>query len=221
MRTTRLIASAVAGAALAMSTVAVATAEAPRTEYCSSTKGGLYFSPWGKATVLWEPKIRELVQKYDGTWDAVKPVTRVIGADGADLGITMPIGMQHDSIGLDGRICYPGGFSITLKNGAHLRVDDGFAIRVMPCGAYARPVVNGVRATREIQLATCFAPDALASVAGIKDGGLGGGIRPWPFKVSQSLAEIINTVLGERALTPGEPLFGLAPILKFTPFRAP
>ncbi|GAA0404238.1 hypothetical protein [Acrocarpospora corrugata] len=46
-----------------------------------------------------------------------------------------------------------------------------------------------------------------------------GGIRPWPFKVSPALAEIINKVLGEPVLKAGEPLFTLAPVLKFTPFR--
>lgn len=38
--------------------------------------------------------------------DAVAPVTLLPDKGG----ITMPVGYQHDNIGLDGRICYAGGF---------------------------------------------------------------------------------------------------------------
>ncbi|WP_214109167.1 hypothetical protein [Acrocarpospora catenulata] len=215
----RCLATALAAAVLTLTPLpTIAAASAPRPQYCSSAKGGLYFSPWGEATVLWEPRIRALIKKYGAVWDAVRPVSRVRGKDGEDLGIRMPIGMQYDSIGLDGRICYPGGFSLTQPGtGNHLTIDDGFAIRVLPCGAYAKPVINGVRQDKEVQLATCFAPEALVSIAGVKKGGLG-GLTPWHFKASPALAEIVNRIVGEPALKAGEPLFSLAPVLKYHPF---
>lgn len=223
MRVNRLLAATIAGATLALSITAPASAttkpaSTSAEEYCSSTGGGLYFSPWGEATVLWSPGIKALVKKYAAKWDAFKPVSRILGQLGEDLGIKMPIGMQHDSIGVDGRICYPGGFAIEIPStGKSLKIDDGFAIRIFPCGAYAKPVINGVKQTKEMQLATCFAPEVLLSVAGFKDGGLGGGITPWHFNVSPALATTVNQILGEQALRPGEPLFTLAPVLKFFP----
>ncbi|MFI6322750.1 hypothetical protein ACIBG8_34780 [Nonomuraea sp. NPDC050556] len=224
MRIKRLLVSLAAAPALLLSvSTAPASADtpAPGQEYCSSTGGGLYFSPFGKADVMWAPHIRQLVQQFGATWDAFKPVTRILSQAGEDLGITMPIGMQHDSIGFDGRICYPGGFSITqTSTGKHARIDDGFAVRIFPCGAFAKPVINGVRWTKEVQLASCFAPEVLVSVAGIKDGGLGGGVTPWHFNVSPFLAEQVNQILGQPVLKAGEPLFTLAPVLKFLPFRA-
>lgn len=185
--------------------------------YCPD-QPGIWFSPWGEATVLWSPKVRELIKNYGAKVEAYAPVTTIVGPAGEQLGIHMPVGNKHDNIGLDGRICYPGGFSFTLGK-AQFKLDDGFAVRILPCGITARPVLNGVRQKAESQLATCFAPEVLLSVAGFKDGGLGGGITPWHFNVSSQLAAMINGLLGETALKAGDPLFTLAPVLKFHPFR--
>lgn len=225
MRVTRIFAFLVMAAMLplfAATTASARTTPEPARasgEYCPD-KPGIWFSPWGEATVLWSPKIRELIKRFGAEIEAFAPVTTITGPAGEAQGIHMPVGNKHDNIGLDGRICYPGGFSFTIsKSGKQFKLDDGFAVRILPCGITARPVVNGVRATSEVQLATCFAPEVLLSVAGFKDGGLGGGITPWHFNTSQSLAAIINGVLGESVLKAGDPLFTLAPVLKFHPFR--
>jgi hypothetical protein len=86
----------------------------------------------------------------------------------------------------------------------------------MPCGLYARPVVNGVRAEKEMQMGSCFATEVIGALAGIKNGGISGS-KPWSFKLSRPLADTINRLIGQPVVRAGEPSFSLEMVLKLTP----